>query len=287
LDRAGRLQHRVALSEGRYERFCFSPDGHRVLVERRTSPTVVDLWMVNLDSGQATRFTHGSQSRIGGLPAWSPDGSRIAFSSNRSGTTSIYQRRTAATGEEELLYQSDSQFKEVEYWSHDGRYIVFEQAGPRTSWDLWLLPLEGERKPIPYLRTRFGEAACSISPDGRWMAYTSDVTGSAEIYVRSFPVPAGETRVTHAGGARPTWSKDGDEIVIYNHDLDDAVWSVPVSTVPTFKAGTPRLLFRKRPDAPWLAPTPDCNRFLATIPVGEVEPTTIEVDLNWPALVEQ
>jgi serine/threonine protein kinase len=287
LDRAGRQQNTVPLPEGRYERFSFSPDGRRVLVERRTSPTVVDLWMVNLESRQATRFTYGSQSRIGGLPTWSPDGSRIAFSSNRSGTTSIYQRQTDATGEEELLYESAGQFKEVSFWSHDGRYIVFEQAGPQTSWDLWLLPLEGERKPIPYLRTRFGEVACSISPDGRWMAYTSDVTGNAEIYVRSFPRPAGENRVTHAGGVRPTWSKDDDEIVIYNHDTDDAVWSVPVSTVPTFKAGSPRLLFRKRPDAPWLAPTPDCNRFLATIPVGDVEPTTIEVDLNWPALVER
>jgi Tol biopolymer transport system component len=285
LDRSGKRHGSLPLPEGRYERFFLAPDRQRMLAERRTSPTNVDLWMIQLEGGQATRFTHGSQSRIGGWPVWSPDGSRIAFSSNRRGTTNIYQRLTNGAGEEELLYESGGQFKEVHGWSPDGRYLVFAQSDPVTSWDIWLLSLEGERKPIPYLRTRFGEVDCSISPDGKWMAYTSDATGRAEVYVRSFPTPGSEYLITNAGGDHPVWSSDGEELLILNPLLDHSVWSVPVSTVPTFKAGTPRLLFRSRADELWLSSTPECDRFLQSIPEADAEPATIAVDLNWPAQI--
>ena len=283
LDRSGRRQGALPLPKGRYENTFFSPDGRRILAERRTSPTNVDLWMIQRDEGQAIRFSHGTQSRSGGISVWSPDGDRIAFNSNRGGTTNIYQRLTNGAGEEELLYESGGQFKEVVAWTRDGRFLVFQQADPITSWDLWLLPLQGEREPIPYLRTRFGEIGGSLSPDGGWMAYTSDATGRDEIYVGSFPEPGGEQRITNAGGDYCVWSTDGDEVLIFNWNIDHSVWSVPVSTVPTFKAGTPRFLFRSRADELWLTVTPDGNRFLQSIPAEGAEPATIAVDLNWPA----
>jgi serine/threonine-protein kinase len=161
--------------------------------------------------------------------------------------------------------------------------LVFQQADPVTRWDLWLLPMEGERKPMPYLRTRFGEVWCSISPDGRWMSYCSDATGKDEIYVRSFPTPGGEHRLVE--GHYPIWSKDGKELLILSPSLDHSVWSVPVSTVPTFKAGTPRFLFRAQADELWLSATPECDRFLQSIPEADAEPATIAVDLNWPAQI--
>jgi serine/threonine protein kinase len=285
LDREGNRRDALAVPEGRYERLYVSPDGRRALAERRTSPTLLDLWMVDLAQGQATRFTQGSQSRLGGRPVWSPDGSHIAFSSNRQGTTNIYTRPTSGIGEEELLYHSDAQFKEVNSWSPDGRYLVFEQADPVTGWDLWLLPMGDDRKPIPYLRTRFGEVAASISPDGRWLAYCSDATGRPEVYVRSFPVPGVEHRVTKEGGTFCSWRQDGRELLVLNPLRDHAVWSVPVSTAPTFEAGESRLLFRSPLHDVWLAPAPDGTRFLESIPAEEVEPTSIAVDLNWPALL--
>jgi dipeptidyl aminopeptidase/acylaminoacyl peptidase len=182
-----------------------------------------------------------------------------------------------------LLYQSGGQFKEVDAWSPDGRFLVFEQADPVTGWDLWLLPLEGERKPIPYLRTPFNETGASLSPDGRWMAYCSDATGRLEVYVRSFPEAGAEHLITNAGGINSSWSKDGKELLVMNSTGDNVAWAVPVSTLPTFKPGTPRFLFKPQLDTLWITATPDGDRFLQLIPTGEAEPTTIAVDLNWPA----
>lgn len=285
LDRVGARRGVVAVPEGRYERLYVSPDGRRALAERRTSQNTLELWMVDLEDGQATRFAQGSQSRLGGRPVWSPDGTRVAFSSNRQGTTNIYQRRTDGTGDEELLYQSDAQFKEVNAWSPDDRFLVFEQADPVTGWDLWLLPMDGDRKPIPYLRSRFNEVSASISPDGRWLAYCSDATGNLEVYVRSFPEPGTEHLVTRGGGHLSAWRSDGKELLVLLPQRDHAVWSVPMTSAPTFEAGTPRFLFRSPMHDLWVTPTPDGSRFLESIPTEETEPTSVAVELNWPALL--
>jgi Tol biopolymer transport system component len=278
VDRTGRRGGVLPLPAGRYERMYFAPDGRRLLAERRDSPTTVDLWMIDLVQGKSTRFSQGSQSRMGGAPAWSPDGRRIAFSSNRAGRTHIYQRFVDEAREETLLYGSTGQFKEVNEWSSDGRYLVFEQADPVTGWDLWLLPMDRKREPIPYLRSRFNEAAGRVSPDGKWLVYSSDATGKTEVYVRSFPQAGAEHPVSNSPG-RGVWSSDGREILI-EHTKDGRVWSVPVTTTPTFKAGTPRLLFRQRPGTLWLRSTPRGDRFLESTPITNNEPPSITVDLS-------
>jgi Tol biopolymer transport system component len=283
LDRAGRRQGIVPVPEGRYERLHFAPDGRRLLAERRDSPTTVDLWLIEIDRGHARRITERSQSRIGGTPVFSPDGSRIAFSSNRAGRTGIYQRRVDGAREEEFLHASSGQFNEVFSWSPDGQYLIFGRADPLTQWDLWLLPLEGKREPIPYLRTRFSENSGVVSPDGRWMAYSTDVTGKVEVYVRSFPTAGAEILASNAAG-NGAWATASDELIILRTD-DRMVYSVPVSTASTFGVGKPKALFRARQDVLWITSTPAGDRFLAAIPAGTVEPATITVDLNWPAQV--
>ena len=280
LDRHGKQRGALAIPEGRYEKMLFSPDGRRLLVVRRSSAAAVDLWVIDLAKGLATRLTAKSQPRIGGYLAWSPDGSRVAFSSNRDGPTNIYQKLVSQAADEELLYRSSGQFKEVDAWSPDGRYLLFGQADPVSSWDLWLLPMQGEGKPIPYLRSTFGEVAGSISPDGRWAAYASDETGKPQIYVQPFPRPGDKHLISAEGGWRAFWSKDGKELVFIG--LDGTIWLVPVVTSPTFKAGAPRRLFKLRGDALWLAATPELQRFLESIPAGEVA-STISVVLNWQA----
>ena len=281
LDRTGHAHGLVAAPEGRYEKVRFSHDGRKLLVVRRSSPSAVDLWMIDLARGLATRLTSRSQPRIGGSLAWSPEDRRVAFSSNRDGPTNIYEKSVNQAADEELLYHSSGQFKEADSWSPDGRFLLFEQADPVSGWDLWLLPLQGDRTPIPYLRSNFGEVSGYISPDGRWAAYASDEGGKVQIYVQPFPGGGDKTLVSSVEAGQSAWSKDGRELAVLA--VDGTVWAVPVTTTPTFKAGTPRRLFKARLDALWLAPAPDLRRFVESVPAGDVAPRTILVELNWPS----
>jgi hypothetical protein len=117
------------------------------------------------------------------------------------------------------------------------------------------------------------------------MSYSSDVTGRLEVYVRSFPTPGREILVTSAGGVRCHWSQDGKELLVLNENLDNAVWAIPVATSPTFKAGTPKLLFRSAPEDLWVTTTPAGDRFLESRPARDVEPATVAVDVNWPLAI--
>jgi Tol biopolymer transport system component len=219
--------------------------------------------LIDAEHGEARRFSQGSQTRIGGAPVWSPDGRRIAFNSNRSGRTYIYQRLVDEAGEEQLLYQSQGQFNEVIAWSPDGRYLISEQTSLGMGWDLWLISMEGKHEAIPYLRTRFNELAPAISPDGRYLAYGTDAGGKGEVYVRTFPEPGAEHLVVSMRGF-PAWCGN-NEILVMD---PGGVWSVPVSTTPTFRAGRPKFLFRSNPESIWTIPTPSGGRFLQIVPEG-------------------
>ena len=281
LDRNGRELGVLAVAEGRYEKMSFSPDGRRLLVVRRGSPNSVDLWAIDLASGLETRLTSRSQSRIGGRPSWSPDGRRVAFNSNRDGPTNIYVKDMDQNAPEKVLYQSSAEFKEVDGWSHDGRFLLFVQADPATAWDLWLLPMQGDPTPIPYLRSSFNDFAGDVSPDGKWLAYWSDESGTYQVYVQTFPTPGEKHLVSSVSASGAVWSKDGRELILGGTDA--TLWSVPVTTMPTFTAGAAKKLFKYRSDGLWLVGTPDLNRFLICVPAGDVPASTITVELNWPA----
>jgi len=284
LDRSGTPQGTVPLPPGRYEGLSISPDGQRVIVERRSSATAKDLWMVELSRGLATRFTFVPSSMLG-QAVWSPDGSRVAYNSNRAGTADLYQKLASGAGEEEPLFQSNVQFKNPYQWSPDGKYLTFDQPDAVTGWDLWLLPLAGDRKPVPYLRSPFNESGGWISPDGHWLAYYSDESGKYEIYVQSFPTPGSKYQVSTSGGTVALWSRDGKEMII--NGIDGTIQSVDVQTTPAFKAGAPRTLFKLRQDLAGFAATADLQRFLESVPVGEASPSSITLVLNWTAALNR
>jgi serine/threonine protein kinase/Tol biopolymer transport system component len=292
LDRTGRPVGTIPLPPGHYENPMLSPDSRWAAVTKATSPTTVDLWAVDLQRAVPTRLTFGSQAAPGGganaRPLWSRDGSRIAFQDNPSGPYDIYQVPANGAGRPEPIIQSNVFVKSPAAWTPDGKYLVFSQVGETTGWDLWLLPLTGDRTPAPYLRTPFNEITAAISPDGRWLAYDSDETGTPEIYVRSFPVPGEKQRVSTAGGTCARSSSSGRELLIWGASQSfygvGPVFSVDVETMPTFKvAGTPRVLFTPRPDLAGLAATSDLKRFLAAVPPEGASPASITVTLNWPA----
>src|SRR6185295_16508256 len=145
-----------------------------------------------------------------GNPVWSPDGSRILFSSQRESTANLYQKPASGAGNDELLLTSD-EAKTPNDWSLDGRYILYQNLG-QGDFDLWVLPLSDERKPVRYLQTDFAERSGRFSPDGRWVVYVSNASGKNEVYVRSFPDQGGQWQISNGGGDVPRWRHDGHEL---------------------------------------------------------------------------
>ena len=129
-------------------------------------------------------------------------------------------------------------------WSPDGQYLVYTQQGPNGRFELWLLPLSGDRKPGPFLKTGFNEMQGEVSPDSKWIAYTSDESGgSNEVYATGFPAGGARWRVSSGGGSFPRWSRDGKEL--FYRALDGTLMVAPVRTVShALEFGTPAALFR-------------------------------------------
>jgi Tol biopolymer transport system component len=221
------------------------------------------------------------------MPIWSPDGTRLVFTSSRKGAAAdLYVMRADQPGSEELLLASEPP-KVADSWSPDGRSLIFEVSSPQGRQDLWLLPLEGDRKPVPFLVTPFSELNARFSPDGRWVAYTSDVSGAPEIYVRQFRESGGTWRVSSRGGQTPTWRGDGREI--YFLAPDGMLMAAPVTGAAPFQTGTPTPLFKVAvPDMadPQYDVSPDGKRFLVNQQVSSKE-EPINVLLNWAAALKK
>jgi Tol biopolymer transport system component len=288
-DRLGHPAGTIPVPPGRYEGARLSPDGKRLCLERRSSATAVDLWLLDLDRPVPTRFTFGPSINQNGV--WSPDGSRIAFNSNRAGPLDIYVKPAGGAGEEQPLLISSGLFKQLSQWSPDGRFLVYHEPQPRTGWDLWLLPTEGDHKPVPYLRTAFNEYLGTVSPDSRWMAYFSDESGKLELYVQSFPTPGSKYQVsTNGAGGQLNysswWARDGRELIYAGED-GFTLMAVDVQTSPTFKAGAPHKLFKLRGDCLWVDITRDGQRVLVTVPAGQASASTITLEMNWTAAVRK
>jgi Tol biopolymer transport system component/predicted Ser/Thr protein kinase len=265
-----------------------SPDGKQAAVTRadRESQTVA-IWLVGKDRAAGSRFTFGRQAA---LPVWSPDGSRIVFSSVHSsgGAQDLYSKPTSGPGGEELLLRSDTN-KRATSWSRDGRWILFGNTDAKTRSDLWLKPLGGDRKPIPFLQTDANEAWGRFSPDAKWVAYQSDESGRLEIYVRPFspaqPQNARQWQISQEGGRFPRWQGDGKEL--FYLAADRKIMAVEVRGEATFEAGTPQPLFQTRAFTgfPSFAVTADGKRFLVINNVVEPGASTAGVILNFPALL--
>ena len=153
-----------------------SPDGQRAAVLRRISASQTDVWLVDLARGVASRFTPSIRS---GRLLWSPDGRRLLHQLNPDGPEDLYVRSVDGGGAE-LLYSSPVPFKNACQWTKDGRFIAFTSPDPQTGWDAWLLPLEGERKPIAVLHGPANERGPWLSPDQRWFVCISDGPGATK-----------------------------------------------------------------------------------------------------------
>jgi Tol biopolymer transport system component/predicted Ser/Thr protein kinase len=277
VDLAGHETASLPVAPGPYFFGSLAPDDRRVALTRSETADASDIWIADLERGVATRLTDEPGANEG--PRWSPDGTRIAYTwSNNS--PQVVKIRSLAGDTVTTLLESDPLFKRFHGWSPDGQSILYSRLDPATQWDLWVLPLGGDRTPRPYLRTRFNETAGEISPDGRWIVYDSDESGQVEAYVQSFPTPGGKYQVTTGGGANFGWSTDGRQLY-YGVSSDPLHgFAADVQAGGEFRLGPPRLAVTAPRDQRGLQIAHTAKRMLALFPAGKDPTPSITVVLD-------
>jgi serine/threonine protein kinase len=279
-----------------------SPDGTKVAVTANISNNT-DIWIWDLLRKTLTRLTFDPGPDL--QPIWTLDGEKVLFNALlvRNG---IYWKAANGTGEEEKLVSEPNRALNPFSWSVDGKNLVVSSSAD-LKFDISMVSMEGERPIIPLLQTEYNEAHPQVSPDGRWLAYCSNESGNVEVYVRPFPdMNAGRWQVSTSGGNSPRWSPDSRELFYLVGETEtEAVMVVSVETEPTFKPGTPQILFPARyvgafpaNGIPWDI-HPDGKRFLmmkapesTTETAGEAEaapagPRRITIILNWDEELKQ
>ena len=207
-----------------------SPDGRTVAIPQ-TSGAESSIFLYDLERGGRRKLTSSGSA---GAPVWSPDGRRVAFSNTDPSGVNLFWIRVEAAGSAELLFANQHP-KWITDISRDGRYLAYYELHPQTGRDIWILPLQGEKKPEPFLVTPANERSAVFSSDGNWIAYASDESGRDEVYVQQFPKsPKGPQIVSTHGGREPMWSPDGKEL--YYRRRNQLV-AVPVKMSPTFTPG--------------------------------------------------
>ena len=207
-----------------------SPDGNRLVGDYH------GIRVLDFAQGQRTQVTFGN---LGQDPVWSPDGRWIAF----AGIGGIYRKAASGAGISELLCPGKS-LMVPKSWSPDGRFIMYAQLNPGSEVDLMAIPVEGDRKPFAVVQTPANEDQGQFSPDGQWVAYTSNESGVSEVYVIPFPPTAdgGRWLVSKGGGVMPRWRRDGKELFYISPD--NQMMAADVTTKPVFRSGDPHSLFQ-------------------------------------------
>jgi Tol biopolymer transport system component len=241
-DRAGNRVGTLGSPATDYLWLSVSPDGARAAVERGRPIEVGDIWLFDLARRSAPLRLSNPGARQSD-PVWSDDGRYVAYASIGGGRTGIYRRSVVDAGGEELMIRLDTPAWPTD-WTSDGQYLLvatpsFGKAG--SSMDVAVVATEGNRSLQPLIATEANEAQARVSPDGRWIAYTSDESGRPEVYVQRFPGPGERIGVSEGGGAQPAWGSGGREL--FYVDLDRRLMSVPMQTGLHITAGTPRPLF--------------------------------------------
>ena len=265
------------LTEARhpYEDMALSPDGRRLALTIE-GPSW-NIWVLELARGTLTRLTLENDNRD---PRWSPDGQRVVYTSFRNGRYGIYEKSADGSGPEEQLTTGEY-LQGPESWSPDGRAMAFTQWSPETQNDIWVLPRRDGAAGEPRLlvTTRFNDGGAAFSPDGGWLAYESPESGRLEVYVQPYPGPGGGgVQVSTDGGDTAVWAADGRKLFYRN---GDKMMVVPIETDPSFKAGSPRVLFEGRyiNTGHDYDVSPPGDRFYLI--QGGPAPTEIRVIQNW------
>jgi eukaryotic-like serine/threonine-protein kinase len=268
-----------------------SPDGRRIAVQRVVNGNA-DIWLLEIARGVLSRFTFEPTTEFAAV--WSPDGSRIVFNSDRKGQYDLYQKAASGAGKEELLLATP-QLKTPLDWSSDGHFLMYRSLDSKAGWDLWALPLDTEKNPIPLVQTPFEERDAQFSPDGKWIAYQSNESGRFEIYVQPFFGLAGKVggkwQVSTNGGAQVRWKHDAKEL--FYVAPDGRLIAVPIQLASDgqgVEVGAAVPLFATHiggsvpgPNTQQYIVSRDGERFLMNTINDEVTTSPITVILYWTA----
>jgi Tol biopolymer transport system component len=268
-----------------------SPNGNRALAAKlQPDGERANIWLVDA-SGDAAALTDGVDHQ--GSPVWAPDGARFAFfqQGRSAGNSELYAQGITAGSRPQLLVSSDTP-KYPTDWSRDGRYLLFTTLNPGSSSDIWALS-SAEHRAGPILGTVANEGCGALSPDRQWLAFQSDRSGQAEVYVQRFAGIEGSARrqwqVSSGGGGRPRWRADGKEL--YYITSQGRLMAVTVhAAAGEFTPDAPHVLFQTHPvPKTWnlYDVSPDGRRFLLNLPLELANSTSIGVLTGWTQQREQ
>jgi serine/threonine protein kinase/Tol biopolymer transport system component len=272
-----------------YGNLRLSPDGRKLALDifdsRRSRSEV---WAVDLSSGARTKLVSGDAQNSN--PIWSPDGDRVAFASDRKGKgihSDVWVKSINGGTEELLLQSADNRIPED--WSRDGRFLSFNAipVSGRRNQQVWFADLASGRKSTGFQTNALSQFESRISPDGRWLAFTSDESGRVEIYVVPFPSGTGKWQISAAGGALPRWRGDGQEL--YFLSIDNKLMAADVNVGSSFHAASPAPLFAFHPNlnSNVFDVAADGKRFLANSVPADLSSPPLTLIANWPAALEK
>jgi Tol biopolymer transport system component len=254
----------------------FSPNGRELAL-----CIDLDVWVLDLERNSLNRFTFDRAYDY--TPIWTPDGKWITFGSMRSGPANLYWKPSDGSGPAQRILENENDNYPCS-WSPDGKVLAFLEISPDTGNDIWMYPTGDEQQPYPFINTPSSEMQAQFSPDGRWLAYTSNESGRPEVYVQPFPGPGGKWQVSKDGGFAPIWASDGS--TIYFATPQESVMSTSVRSAPHFTVTKLQELFTLRGGTGFVAGrsfdiSPDGQRFVFAQSQEPRETTQLNLIFDW------
>jgi len=280
IDRDGRELETVG-KPADYRSIALSHDGKRVAAQILDPKTQkADIWSLDLERGTSTRLTFDPADDFS--PIWSADDRRVYFTSSRQGRGDIYQKSSSGTGTDEPVL-ADPEVSILWSLTKDGSTgaVMTNNGSKKTGWDISILDVATGKSRV-FLETPFSELGPTLSPDGRWLAYFSNDSGTSEVYVQSLGADGGKWQISTDGGNRPRWSRDDGELFFLSPD--DKLMVVDVKFTPQFTASVPRPLVdpkSRQLNGMQYAISPDGKRILANRAIEQPVVTPFTLVQNW------
>jgi Tol biopolymer transport system component len=272
---------RTLSDDGDYSNVELSPDNSRLAVSLADPSTRTrDIWVVDVTRGVRSRVTFDPSNERSAV--WSRDGKSLVYTSKG---LDLYASALGASAETPFI--TDGLSKDPRGWSPDGKFFVYRATGPTTGNDLWIKPRDDKQAARPLIATPFDENYAAISPDGRWLAYASDESGTYEVYATAFPSGEGKWQISTAGGSFPRWRHDSREIVYLSNDgrltsvkVDPTGAALSISgATPLFEAGV-----SPTPGSPFDM-SADGTLFIVNRAIRPNAPPSLSIVYNWPQLL--